>query len=115
MRHRSDATSGVMDFLFIELMFWGAAQGIGWFNLGMAPLSGMETHEMAPLWHRLTGRVVRFGDHLYNFQGLRAYKEKFDPVWQPRYLAVPGGLSLRRTLADIGALISGRLNGILFR
>jgi phosphatidylglycerol lysyltransferase len=115
MRHRSDAPGGVMDFLFIELMLWGAVRGFGWFNLGMAPLSGMETHEMAPLWHRLSGLVVRFGDHFYNFQGLRAYKEKFDPVWQPRYLAVPGGLSLPRTLADIGALISGGLKGILFK
>lgn len=115
MRHRSEAPNGVMDFLFIELMLWGAAQEYRWFNLGMVPLSGMETHEMAPLWHRLSGLVVRFGDHFYNFQGLRAYKDKFDPVWQPRYLAVPGGLSLPRTLADIGALISGGLKGILFK
>jgi phosphatidylglycerol lysyltransferase len=58
---------------------------------------------------------VRFGDHFYNFQGLRAYKEKFNPVWQSRYLAAPGGLTLPRTLADIGALISGGLKGLLFK
>jgi phosphatidylglycerol lysyltransferase len=115
MRHRPDAPGGVMDFLFIELMLWGAAQGYEWFNLGMAPLSGMETREQAPLWHRIGGLVVRFGDHFYNFQGLRAYKEKFAPVWQPRYLAAPGGLSLPRTLTDIGALISGGVKGILFK
>jgi phosphatidylglycerol lysyltransferase len=115
MRYRPDAPSGVMDYLFIELMLWGAAQGYHWFNLGMAPLSGMGTHELAPLWHRIGGLVVRFGDHFYNFQGLRAYKEKFNPVWQSRYLAAPGGLTLPRTLADIGALISGGLKGILFK
>ena len=115
MRHRPDAPNGVMDFLFLELMLWGAGQGFHWFNLGMAPLSGMETHDMAPLWHRLGGMVVRFGDHFYNFHGLRAYKAKFDPVWYPRYLAVDGGLSLPRTLADIGALISGGFRGILFK
>jgi phosphatidylglycerol lysyltransferase len=115
MRHRSEAPSGMMDFLFIELMLWGAARDFVWFNLGMAPLSGMESHEMAPLWHRLSGLVVRFGDHFYNFQGLRGYKEKFDPVWRPRYLAVSGGFSLPRTLADIGALISGGFKGILFK
>jgi len=115
MRFRPDSPNGVMDYLFIELMLWGTAQGYRWFNLGMAPLSGMGTHELAPLWHRIGGLVVRFGDHFYNFQGLRAYKEKFNPVWQPRYLAAPGGLTLPRTLADIGALISGGLKGILFK
>ena len=43
----------------------------------------------------------------YNFQGLRAYKEKFDPVWEPRYLAYPGGLALPRVVADVSALIAG--------
>jgi phosphatidylglycerol lysyltransferase len=27
--------------------------------------------------------------------GLRAYKDKFDPVWEPRYLASPAGFVLR--------------------
>jgi phosphatidylglycerol lysyltransferase len=115
MRHRPDAPNSAMDFLIIELMLWGQTQGYEWFNLGMAPLSGMETHESAPLWHRIGGLVVRFGDHFYNFQGLRAYKEKFGPVWHSRYLAAPGGLSLPRTLADTGALISGGVKGILFK
>ena len=115
MRHRPDAPAGVMDFLFIELMLLGAARGYSWFNLGMAPLSGIQTREPAPLWHHIGGLVVRFGDHFYNFQGLRAYKEKFGPVWRPRYLAAPGGLSLPRTLADIGGLISGGVKGILFK
>jgi phosphatidylglycerol lysyltransferase len=115
MRYLPDAPHSVMDYLFIELMLWGGAQGYRWFNLGMAPLSGMATHEAAPLWHRIGSLVVRFGDHFYNFQGLRAYKEKFDPVWQPRYLAAPGGMTLPRSLADIGALISGGLKGALFK
>lgn len=58
---------------------------------------------------------MRFGDHFYNFQGLRACKEKFDPLWYPKYLATASGLSLPRTLADIGALISGSLKGMLFK
>ena len=115
MRYSPDAPRGVMDFLFIELMLWGASRGYRWFNLGMAPLSGLETRELAPLWHRIGSLVVRFGDHFYNFQGLRAYKEKFDPLWRAKYLAAPGGLSLPRTLADVGALISGGLKGIMFK
>jgi phosphatidylglycerol lysyltransferase len=115
MRHRPDAPNGVMDYIFIEMMLWGRARGFHWFNLGMAPLSGMGTRDMAPLWHRFGNLVVHVGDHFYNFQGLRNFKQKFDPVWQPKYLAAPGGLSLPGTLADIGALISGGFKGILFK
>lgn len=47
------------------------------------------------------------GGSLYNFQGLRAYKQKFNPEWQPRYLVYPGGMRLARILADVSALIAG--------
>ena len=53
------------------------------------------------------GVPLRHGESVYNFQGLRAYKEKFDPVWEPRYLAYPGGMRLPRILADVSALVAG--------
>ena len=115
MRHREEAPDGVMDFLFVELMLWGREQGYRWFSLGMAPLSGLEEHALAPLWNRVGSLVFRHGEHFYNFQGLRQYKEKFDPVWEPRYLACPGGLVLPRVLADVAALIGGGLRGVVGR
>jgi phosphatidylglycerol lysyltransferase len=51
--------------------------------------------------------------NLYNFQGLRQYKEKFDPEWSPRYLASPGGLALPRILTNLASLIAGGLKGIV--
>ena len=51
--------------------------------------------------------VYGHGETFYNFKGLRAYKEKFHPEWEPRYLAYPGGLALPRILADVSALIAG--------
>ena len=113
MRHVADAPSVVMDYLFVELMLWGRANGYRWFNLGMAPLSGLEGRAIAPLWSRLGTMVYRHGEHFYNFQGLHQYKEKFDPVWEPRYLACPGGLALPRVLADVAALISRGFRGLL--
>lgn len=115
MRHRHDAPNGVMEFLFIEMMRWGRQQGYRWFNLGMAPLTGMETRDPAPLWHKISHWVSQYGGHFYNFQGLRLYKEKFNPVWTPRYLACPAGLTLPLILADIGALVSGGYKGIIFK
>jgi phosphatidylglycerol lysyltransferase len=113
MRHVADAPSVVMDYLFVELMLWGRANGYRWFNLGMAPLSGLEGRAIAPLWSRLGTLVYRHGEHFYNFQGLRQYKEKFEPVWEPRYLACPGGLALPRVLADVAALISRGFRGLM--
>jgi phosphatidylglycerol lysyltransferase len=113
MRHTVDAPLGVMDYLFIELMLYGSQQGYRWFNLGMAPLAGLEGRNIAPLWSRLGALVYRHGEHFYNFQGLRAYKDKYDPVWEPRYLACPGGLAFPLVLADIAALISRGFRGVM--
>ncbi|MBE0618132.1 MAG: bifunctional lysylphosphatidylglycerol flippase/synthetase MprF, partial [Proteobacteria bacterium] len=93
MRFAPGAPNGTMDYLFTELLLWGTAQGYRWFDLGMAPLSGLEDRSLVPLWARLGGFLFRHGEHFYNFQGLRAYKQKFTPVWEPRYLAAPGGLA----------------------
>ncbi len=77
MRHDGAAPRSVMDFLMIELMSWGQAQGFQWFNLGMAPLSGLADREFSPTWNRVGAFVYRHGEHFYNFEGLRAYKQKF--------------------------------------
>lgn len=108
MRYSSDAPNSVMEFLFLELMRWSREQGYQWFNLGMAPLSGIHDHRLAPLWNRASSLLFRHGDHFYSFQGLREYKEKFSPQWRPKYLASPSGFALPRILADITALISSR-------
>lgn len=115
MRHRKEAPYATMDFLFTELMLWGKANDYRWFNLGMAPLSGLETHSLGPVWNRIGAFVFRHGEHFYNFEGLRAYKAKFEPVWEPKYLASPGGMALPRILLDVAALISGGTAGILTR
>lgn len=107
MRFAANAPHGAMDGLFTHLFLWGRARGYRWFNLGMAPLSGLEPSPVSPLWTRLGRFVYRHGEAFYNFEGLRAYKDKFDPVWEPRYLAYPGSLALPFVLADIAALSAG--------
>jgi phosphatidylglycerol lysyltransferase len=115
MRQRSDAPPGTMDALFAQLMTWGRDQGFEWFNLGMAPLSGLPPSPVGRMWTRLGHFIYRHGEAFYNFQGLRAYKEKFNPVWEPRYLVYPGGLTLARALADVAALVAGGYGRIFLR
>ncbi len=99
--------SGVMDLLFLNVILYGKKLGYRWFNLGMAPLSGLSNHRLAPSWHKIAAFVARNGERFYGFAGLRAYKSKFKPHWEPRYLAYPGGWMLPQILLDVTALISG--------
>ena len=115
MRYGPDAPPASMDALFAELMLWGRAQGYGWFSLGMAPLSGFEHHRLAPLWNRFGALLFRHGEHFYNFRGLREFKEKFEPVWRPRYLAAPGALSVPVVLTRVASLVNGGVSGALSR
>lgn len=113
MRHVPGAPTGVMDFLFTRLLMHFQAEGFQRFGLGMAPLAGMAEHPLAPRWHRVGRLLFAHGEQFYNFQGLRAFKKKFDPVWEPRYLASPGGLAPLFVLPDIAALIGGGLKGLI--
>lgn len=115
MRYRATAPPGVMDALFSRVMLWAAEQGCVWFNLGMAPLAGIPVAPGSRVWMRAGHFVYRHGEAFYNFQGVRAYKSKFDPVWQPRYLAYPGGLALARVVTDVASLIAGGYMRIFLR
>lgn len=113
MRQGEDAPGGVMDFLFTELILWGQSQGYQQFSLGMAPLSGLSSHPLAPLWSRIAARIFHRGGSFYNFQGLRDYKNKFSPRWEPRYISVPSAWSLPTALMDATALIGRGLRGAI--
>lgn len=115
MRFLPEAPRGIMDFLLVELLQAGRAAGYRWFNLGMAPLAGLPDRPHAPVWCRLGSRLFWHGDAFYHFRGLREYKAKFDPVWQPRYLACPGGMAMPRALARLSLLIGGGVRGVLPR
>jgi phosphatidylglycerol lysyltransferase len=113
MRHVDDAPPGVMDFLFTELMLRLKAQGATSFSMGMAPLSGLEARKGTRLWNRFGAAIFQHGGHFYNFAGLRAFKAKFDPVWEPRYLAVASSAPPMIPLADAAMLIAGGTRGIV--
>jgi phosphatidylglycerol lysyltransferase len=113
MRYHPDSPSGVMEYLFTKLMLWGHDEGYRWFDLGIVPLAGLEDRSLAPLWNRLGARIYRHGEHFYNFQGLRRYKERFAPEWEPKYLVSVGGIHLPHILTNVATLISGGLKGVV--
>jgi len=113
MRYEPDGPEGMMDYLFVDLMLWARDRGYRWFNLGMAPLSGLQDRALAPLWSKAGAILFHHGEHFYNFQGLRAYKEKFGPTWGAKYMVCPGGMALPRIVGHVVALTSGGLRGVL--
>ena len=113
MRYMPDAPNGTMDYLFINLILWGKENRYHWFNLGMAPLAGLSDKSLSSMWNRIGGFLFKHVENFYNFQGLRQYKEKFQPQWRPRYLASPTTLSLPVVLTNIATLTSGGTKGIV--
>lgn len=106
MRHKPDVPNGTMDALLVRLIIWGRDQGYAQFNLGVAPLSGMPSGPLAPVWAKLAHALFDNGERLYGFVGLRAWKEKFSPVWRPRFVATPPGPARLRCLLDLARLVN---------
>lgn len=115
MRVHPHAPKLTMEFLILSLLLHYKEHGHAGFSLGMVPLAGLQPRRGAPLTQRLGALVFRRGEQFYNFQGLRRFKEKFQPDWEPRYMAVPAGLDPLVALADTAALIAGGFTGLVKR
>lgn len=111
MRSRPDGPHGAMDAFFVDLIFWGQALGYRRFELGMAPLAGLDAIGVESWSRRIERLIYHVGETTYGFAGLRAYKEKFAPDWRPMFLAAPPGLPPLAVLADVAVLTSGGVRG----
>jgi phosphatidylglycerol lysyltransferase len=115
MRYVPEGPPRIMDFLFVELINWGRDQGYGAFDFGMAPLSGLDDRPLAPALSRVGRLIYDRGEEIYNFQGVRHYKSKYDPTWQPRFVAAPQKWAIPLLMADVGLLSSGGVAGLAKR
>ena len=115
MRYADDAPKDVMDFLFVELLAWGRREGYQAFEFGMAPLAGLDDRRLAPIMSRVGRLLFERGEDIYNFQGVRRFKDKYDPLWSPRYIAAARKWAIPILLADVGLLSSGGVAGLARR
>jgi phosphatidylglycerol lysyltransferase len=106
MRYGDDAPNGVMDFLFAELFLWAKAEGYKEFDLNTAPLAGVEPCVKSPILTSVGKLIYEHGEKLYNFKGVRRFKNKFHPHWEDVYLASPKGASQFSALAKVTWLIN---------
>jgi phosphatidylglycerol lysyltransferase len=90
-----------------SLLLEGKRLGYQRFNLGMAPLASVGELEGAHVRERLARLIFQRGEHWYNFQGVRFYKQKFNPDWLPRYMAYQSAVEWPVASAAMSALIAG--------
>lgn len=83
------APNGIMDYLFVKLLLHFKEEGVTYFDLGMAPLSNVGTEKHSFLQEKVAYLIYAFTNRFYSFSGLRQYKQKFNPIWSPRYVAYP--------------------------
>lgn len=107
MRSCDDAPNGVMDYLFSELFLWAQGQGYKAFDLNTAPLSGVTIDPALPLATSLARMTFEYGERLYNFKGVRRFKQKFHPVWEDVFIALRPNASPLSAVAHAAMLING--------
>ena len=112
MRSSAGAPAGTMHALLVDLIRWARVQGYGSVSLGMSPLAGVSPLGEGGRAQGLRRALTRFSSRFYNFEGLREFKQSFDPEWEPRYLASSPGIARSLVLAHLAALTSGGIAGM---
>lgn len=92
IRKTTDAPGGCMDALIIELIQWAKIRNYEYLNLGMVPMSGIETpdnpaEQMVKFAYE---RIKRFK----NYKGLRDFKDKYASQWLNKYLVYDNDFDL---------------------
>ncbi len=87
MRTKGGVADGLMEYLMLRTMEWSRNQGYAAVNLGMSPLYDVGMYRSAFAKERLARTLFEHGERIYNYRGLHQFKDKFRPVWEPRFMA----------------------------
>lgn len=116
MRRRREVEPGTMEFLFVSLFLWAREQDYEGFDLGLSGLAGVGEKQDDPAVERFMHFIYENINQFYNFKGLHEFKEKFQPVWSPRYLIFPSSTTLAQAWLAVMRANSGEIdisNGML--
>lgn len=101
MRRRGDAMSGTMEYLIGMSILAFQQRGERFVSLATAPLAGLDREDDQELLPRILGRIYTSFGTYYNFQSLFDFKDRFQPLWEPVYLAYPDAMDLPRAAVAI--------------
>lgn len=106
MRHVKSLPPTGMHFLLMQMIVDANANGIKKFNLGLAPLSKLNTQDGGGVSERLLQTIKKLGSKFYSFRGLEQFKNKFEPDWEPRYICYKGNVAnLAKVLNSLNNVI----------
>jgi len=105
MRFKKDVPNNTMTFLILNLLMNYKAEDYQTFNLGMATLANVGKTQNAHRSEKIAHLICQHGKRFYSFDGLRKYKDKFDPMWSARYLAYEKLTLLPTSLIEATLLI----------
>jgi len=103
MRHRPNAPSNTMDFLLMGVLLAAEAAEFTQFSLGIAPLANTIPHAEAGPEERIIQAIMRLNQDFLSIDGLRQFKNKFEPEWDSQYILYRG---LPPTLAKVGLALA---------
>jgi len=103
IRRRPDAVPGAVELAIVTAALALSGEGVPTLSLGLAPTRGLAASGASgpERWLHHPARLVR---RWYRTDGLAFFKGKFDPRWEPRYLAAPGRPGQLRAIAALIAL-----------
>ena len=100
---------GIMDFMFVSLFDWASREGYASFNLGLSALSGVGEEPEDPSVERALHYIYEHVNQFYNFKGLHAFKAKFHPRWEPRFLVYPKTTALPAIALSLNQTSNGKI------
>jgi phosphatidylglycerol lysyltransferase len=112
MRHRLDIPTGAMDYLFTAVLCQLHERKYLKFNLGLAPFAGVGERPGASAQERVVRQIFDNLNRLFSYKGLRAYKDKFEPEWEERFMVYQSGpVGLMHTALALLRITEGTQNG----
>jgi phosphatidylglycerol lysyltransferase len=106
MRRNSGSPNGTMEALFVAMIELFRQEGCQRMTLGMAPLTGITG--TSPVDRIL--RALHRSGRGFHYAGLRSFKEKWHPTWEPRFLLYPSEVALARMARAVPK--AGELGGV---
>ena len=120
MRRSANAPNGAMEALFVAMIERCRELGLTGLDLGMVPFANADENSIAG---RTLRAIYEGGQTMFNFAGLRSFKQKWDPEWESRYICYETDAdlpTLAAAIARAGELpdsrsVAGRIRGFLRR
>ena len=101
MRRRPGSLPGVIEFLIASAAQDLRVEGAEYVSLSGAPLARIDRDTTADPLQRLLDQLSRTLEPVYGFRSLLDFKAKFQPEYQPRWMAYPDAVAVPAIAAAI--------------